>query len=375
MRILFILPRQHPNQAGWYHALLKAGHDVKYIVSYSLPLNERQDLPEPFKIDGVRLPFLYSLLLRTLTLLSGKEIQKPYWVWPDRRILKKEIEGFSPDIIIIRECLTPLSLAAQSIARKKGIPAVHYSQAPIQKKDGLIFKLLRGFKIVPKFRMSPTIDPAQPASNKANAFYIPLFVPAALDIKKEEHDHAVRLLFVGKYIKRKNHLLLIDAYNEIIKTHKVTLTMLGSTVFADEGYHAEVLDRIKDLNLTDHISLEYDVDPLRMSEVYGSHDVFVLPSIDEPFSISPLEAMAYGLPVIVSDTNGCRFHIRDGENGFVVKSDDLHGLIQSLEKMLDKKNLKDLKKGALEYALNRNNESNFLDHFERMSKTIISDIN
>ncbi len=372
MRILFILPRQHPNQASWYHALENAGHTVKYIVSYSLPTNERRDLPEPVIIDEVPLPLLYSLLIRSFGWFTRKEIQRPYLIWPHHHILKDALEEFSPDIIIVRECLTPLSLVVQSIAIRKKIPTVHYSQAPIQKQDGLLFRLLRGSGIVPKFKMSPTIDPVKPAVEQDDSFYIPLFVPAAITAIEGRSDDTVRLLFVGKYIRRKNHLLLIEAFNEIRKTHKVELTMVGSTVLTEDSCQDEIIAKINTLDLSKYITVQYDVDPLKMKDLYISHDIFVLPSIDEPFSISPLEAMAYGLPVIVSDTNGCRFHIREGENGFVVKSNDLDSLIHSLKKMMNMRDLSNLKSGALNYAIHNNNENNFLERFEEMISIVTS---
>lgn len=373
MKILFVLPRQHPNQAGWYHALERAGHTVKYIVSYSLPTNERQDLPEPVIIDEVGLPFLYSLIVKAWAGFSGKELQKPYAIWPNRRTVKENIDQFSPDIIIIRECLTPLSLIAQSIATKKNIPTVHYSQAPLQKQDGIVFKLLRKFNIVPRFRLSPTIDPTIPFGYMQKSFYVPLFVPTGIKEVTEKQMDTIRLLFVGKFIKRKNHLLLIEAFNEILKNNKVELTMVGSTVLTEENCHDEVIKRIQELDLCHKITILYDVDPLKMNELYESHDVFVLPSVDEPFSISPLEAMSYGLPVIVSDTNGCQFHVKDGRNGFVIKSNDLKALIQSLRKIVDTENIYSFKEGAFEYAQNENNEIVFVNRFNELIHAVITE--
>lgn len=368
MNILFSLPRQHPNQAGWYHALTKAGHTVNYLVSYSLPINERADLPEPHVVKSAPLPFWYRTVLRVYAWYTGHEVQKPYLLWPDQAALEKMIASSPPDLIIIREALTPLSLVMQRIARRHRIPTVHYSQAPLQRQDGILLILLRILKIIPRLRLSPTLDPTVSPEAPKNSFYVPLFVPAAVTEATKEltSTSLVRLLFVGKYIRRKNQLLLLRAFAEICKDHSVTLTMVGSSVISESDCPQKVFDMVHELNLSDKVTLESDIDPLQMSKLYRSHDIFVLPSVAEPFSISPLEAMAHGLPVIVTDSNGCQFHIKDGINGYVVKSNDFETLVQSLKKMVDPKHLTTLKHGALNYAKHTNNEKNFLHHFDRL---------
>jgi glycosyltransferase involved in cell wall biosynthesis len=163
---------------------------------------------------------------------------------------------------------------------------------------------------------------------------------------------------------------LIEAFSEILKNHKAHLTMIGSTVFADQKQHDLILKKINDLQLNPHITLKYDINPIEMSTAYQEHDVFVLPSVDEPFSISPLEAMAEGLPAIVTDSNGCQFHVQDGVNGYVVKSNDREALASALYKIINRKNLNQLKVGALEYTKNINNEENFLKQFKLLTSRI-----
>ena len=63
-------------------------------------------------------------------------------------------------------------------------------------------------------------------------------------------------------------------------------------------------------------------------------DVFVLPSIAEGLSNALLEALACGLPAVVSDLLGNRQLIDDGVNGFLVRLDDEAGLLQTLSQLL-----------------------------------------
>ena len=57
----------------------------------------------------------------------------------------------------------------------------------------------------------------------------------------------------------------------------------------------------------------------RAKEFYATCDLFALPTIYDPFSNACLEAMASGIPVLTTPTNGVAEFIEDGKNGFVVQ--------------------------------------------------------
>ena len=81
--------------------------------------------------------------------------------------------------------------------------------------------------------------------------------------------------------------------------------------------------------------VEFIDDPAPM---YWAFDIFCLPSYREGFPIAPLEAMASGLPVIVSDAIGCRDAVCAGETGEIVsikRIAPLEAAIESLERRAD----------------------------------------
>jgi glycosyltransferase involved in cell wall biosynthesis len=57
-----------------------------------------------------------------------------------------------------------------------------------------------------------------------------------------------------------------------------------------------------------------------VSQLWAAGDIFLslIDNIQETFGLTPVEAMAAGLPVIVSDWDGYRFTVRDGIEGFLV---------------------------------------------------------
>ena len=73
-----------------------------------------------------------------------------------------------------------------------------------------------------------------------------------------------------------------------------------------------------------------------MYKLYQQMDICVVPSIwDEPFGMVSLEAMATGIPAIVSDVGGLKTTVRDGYNGFIFENGDARQLSQKIEYLLD----------------------------------------
>lgn len=61
-------------------------------------------------------------------------------------------------------------------------------------------------------------------------------------------------------------------------------------------------------------------DRARLADLWAAADIFLslVDNIQETFGITPIEAMASGLPVVVSDWDGYRFTVRDGQEGFLI---------------------------------------------------------
>lgn len=67
---------------------------------------------------------------------------------------------------------------------------------------------------------------------------------------------------------------------------------------------------------------------------YAASDVFVMPTIYEPFGLVFGEAMACGLPVVVSRKAGAQDWITHGENGFVVTATDVSEITEAIKAAL-----------------------------------------
>ncbi len=73
------------------------------------------------------------------------------------------------------------------------------------------------------------------------------------------------------------------------------------------------------------------------TELYGESDVFVLPTLSDGFAITQLEALAHGLPVIV--TPNCGRVVQDGVTGFVIPPRDSQALAGAILKFVHNQNL------------------------------------
>ena len=93
--------------------------------------------------------------------------------------------------------------------------------------------------------------------------------------------------------------------------------------------------RAAELGLEDRVRFLGFVNQSQLPSVYCAADLFVLPSLFEPFGLVVNEAMLCGLPVAVSDRVGAKFDlVRPDENGYVFPAGDVEALAAILRQIL-----------------------------------------
>lgn len=75
--------------------------------------------------------------------------------------------------------------------------------------------------------------------------------------------------------------------------------------------------------------------------LFGSADIFVLPSYSEGFSFAVLEAMFQGLPVVTTNRGGLPDVVKHGENGLLVEPGDVDGLIGAIDRLVEDPGLRE----------------------------------
>ncbi len=130
------------------------------------------------------------------------------------------------------------------------------------------------------------------------------FVPAPV---RPAPSGPLRLCFVGSLDMRKGFYYLLRAMR-LLGPQATSLNIVGAT----GGRHSAKLFRTerKGLHVTDA--------PGDPRPAYQQAEVFVAPTLEDGFAFVVAEAMACGLPVIVTDTCGAKDWVTPGRNGWIV---------------------------------------------------------
>ncbi len=133
-------------------------------------------------------------------------------------------------------------------------------------------------------------------------------------------NRPLRYLFVGRLIPVKNILMLAREF----KRNGKPLTIVGS---GSQEHDIRALNA-PNITLTGFIPNE------QLGEVYRAHDVFILPSLYEPWGLVTEEALCHGLPVIVSDRVGCaRDLVEHTQSGLIFRHDNEQSLRYAIRQM------------------------------------------
>jgi glycosyltransferase involved in cell wall biosynthesis len=139
-----------------------------------------------------------------------------------------------------------------------------------------------------------------------------------------------RLLFIGRLWPEKGVDLLITVWTGLSEFHKDWVLILAGPDY--RGYESTLRNTISKAHLEKNILLTGMVEKAKKEALLSSSDVFVLPSRSEGFSMSILEALGFGLPVIY--TKQCNFPQVQAAKAGVETQYNADSLRQTLQKIL-----------------------------------------
>ena len=136
-------------------------------------------------------------------------------------------------------------------------------------------------------------------------------------------------LFSAKLVPRKDPLTLLRAYAGMEHRRRAAVVFMG------EGELKPLLESyVREHRLEDGVHFTGFVNQLEIPKHYALADVFVLPSLYEPRGAVINEAMACGLPVIVTDRCGSIGDIvLEGENAFIYPAGDADALAHDMDEL------------------------------------------
>lgn len=128
------------------------------------------------------------------------------------------------------------------------------------------------------------------------------------------------LLYLSRIHPKKGlHLLLEAATADLSKRSDWQLVVAGD-FFQGEGYEEQIRKAAAESGMADRIHFVGEVAGERKRAAFSIADLFVLPSESEGFSNAIIEAMSWGIPVIV--TEGCNFpEVAEARAGWVIPAE------------------------------------------------------
>lgn len=130
-------------------------------------------------------------------------------------------------------------------------------------------------------------------------------------------------IYVGRLARDKH----IEILHDIASAPGMALTLIGSG-----SYQPNLVETFRDTDAYFAGALLGD----ELAQAYASADVFVFPGPEETFGQVVLEAMASGLPVVVTNRGGPMTMVEEGKNGFIVPVDDSQAFAVRVRRLRDK---------------------------------------
>ena len=150
--------------------------------------------------------------------------------------------------------------------------------------------------------------------------------------RKENSSGEKTVTFLGRITYQKGPEYFIEAaYRVLQKQDNVRFVMAGRGDLKDK-----IVDRVRNLGMTSRFSFPGFLDKDEIAELFSQTDLFVMPSVSEPFGISPLEALRSKVPVIISKQSGVSEIIK---NAIKVDYWDVHALSDAIYGVLNYKTL------------------------------------
>jgi len=176
-------------------------------------------------------------------------------------------------------------------------------------------------------------------------FYIPngvdteLFFPSRTDLalkKRLFKNPSVRIILLPRRVDPKNGILqAVEAFSGIIRDHgnvRMLILGFGSPLFTE--YQRQILNEIRQLGLGNYVVPHRTVPYGLMPKFYGISYLSLIPSLWEATSLSALESLACGVPVVASNTGGLP-EVITNEVGMLHRPGNVDEMIEDITYLLE----------------------------------------
>lgn len=280
----------------------------------------------PFDVLHVHLPFAANVLLTVAPWLCQRTVYTAHLGELRLNALQDggEVDGgdeidvpgvvqrFSPDVLLARRAAatTVLNSSIREQFMTRGVPGSRLEVVP----NGVN---LERFGDVPEIRIR--------------------------DVRHTYRFDDVRtVLFVGTVMPRKGVTDLVRAMADVVDAvdEDVRLVIAGETDL-DEAYTQRIRALIEKHDLDDVVELVGFVSDEELPALYAAADMFALPSHEEGFGMTAVEAMAAGTPVVATRVGGMPWVLENGDAGRLVDVGAVSAMATEITTILDDANGKE----------------------------------
>jgi len=369
MKTLLISNLYPPNALGGYERLcfavgeelLTKGHEIGVLTS---------------SYGGQQADYPGQKIWRSLTMLATEgNIYQPFQATPEQRRgiseenvrqLHRVVEEFQPDVIFVWNLFFFDTTLVTALEEKYGSKVVYFLT------DNWLISLFNGEflgRYFPQVVFGDRAD-SEIVSDKpdiaiagraifGSEYMQRLYTQAGLRFTDSEVIHngvqlpdlrgvrlaqrlsmlkhgEVRLLFAGRVVDLKGVETAIRALPDILSQlsqRRVTLDIVGDC--QDNAYLARVNALIAELNLGDQIRFREPVAPDTLNELFQQYDIYLFPSLYEPFALTLIFALFAGIPTVASAAGGNTEIVFDGESGALFTKGDAQDLARRVVQLVN----------------------------------------
>lgn len=301
--------------------ILKSFDVGPYIINYSLFLKLLYNMYDVYLV-GENPEIFFSVII---TLFFAKLYHKPFILWSGELETKysKHADANSENKKVLSRIYREIVYFYRRILYSQADAFIAYCQ---KAKDFLIKsgvpeeKLFIGGQVMPE----------------------ELLPKASVNKSERRFKNKKIVLYLGYLQKRKGVEYLIKAYKNL-KNKNSALIIAGSG--PDEERLKSLVGNRNDIHFVGHVNGK------EKAKYCSLADIFVFPTLHDPWGLVVNEAIYYGLPVIITTAAGASDLINEAENGYVIKPADVNALKNTLNELLNKDELrKEMSKRSYTYV-------------------------
>ncbi|AFZ26424.1 glycosyltransferase [Cylindrospermum stagnale PCC 7417] len=183
------------------------------------------------------------------------------------------------------------------------------------------------------------------SEKQITVLYNPVQIPSSIPHRLGKKQ--LKMIFLGRIGKRGGALDLAKSVVTFPKQDKGAFNLIRAfaalpesdrncteLILAGNGDLEAAQKLIQELNIERKITICPWLSPEQRDELLSAADAFILPSYNEGLPMSMLEAMAWGLPVIVTPVGGIPEVIHNNKNGLLVQPGNQEQLVQAMQNLI-----------------------------------------